>query len=178
MLRFYKRFALGHLARINLSKSGPSLSIGPRGASMNFSPRYGRRVSIGLPGTGLSYRFKLGPILKQPQEQRIQEPNAGIKCLASILINPDKRFKFLIATWILVLLIIATSLGKAHADCVIDSKCNPEKYGTSRMSNSNSGTRTTTWTYESYTYRGDPACAGLSRLEYGLCRQGRRISGF
>jgi hypothetical protein len=42
------------------------------------------------------------------------------------------------------------AMGIVHAECVIDSKCNSEKYGASRTNNSNSGTRTTTWTYKSY----------------------------
>ena len=37
--------------RVNLSKSGASLSIGRRGAWYTIGPR-GRRVTLGLPGTG------------------------------------------------------------------------------------------------------------------------------
>jgi hypothetical protein len=74
----------------------------------------------------------------------------------------------------LVATLIASS---ANADCIIDSKCNPEKYGQQRRSNDNSSI-----SVESYrwwrSYRGDPECAGLPRLEYALCRQGRRIQGF
>ena len=51
--RFSKRIGLGSFARINLSKSGASLSLGERGAHVTI----GRtpRVTIGLPGSGLSY---------------------------------------------------------------------------------------------------------------------------
>jgi hypothetical protein len=77
--------------------------------------------------------------------------------------------------------VLALAASAAHADCKIDTQCNPEKYGGSSISNS-------TTTYEpapSYqywywwqSYRGDPVCAGLPRLEYRLCRQGRRIEGY
>jgi len=40
--------------RLNMSKSGPSLSVGDRGATANFSKR-GTRTTVGIPGTGLSY---------------------------------------------------------------------------------------------------------------------------
>jgi len=39
--------------RINLSKSGPSLSLGPAGARLNIGPK-GIRTTVGLPGSGLS----------------------------------------------------------------------------------------------------------------------------
>lgn len=45
--------------RINWSKSGPSVSVGPRGAKLNFGKR-GTYVSGGIPGTGLYYRQKIG----------------------------------------------------------------------------------------------------------------------
>jgi hypothetical protein len=45
--------------RVNLSKSGVSTSVGPRGASVNIG-RHGVTTSAGLPGTGLSYRQRLG----------------------------------------------------------------------------------------------------------------------
>lgn len=45
--------------RINWSRSGPSVSVGPRGAKMNFGPR-GTYVSTSIPGTGLYYRQKVG----------------------------------------------------------------------------------------------------------------------
>jgi len=45
--------------RINWSKSGPSISMGPKGAKVNIGKR-GTYVSGGIPGTGLYYRQKLG----------------------------------------------------------------------------------------------------------------------
>src|SRR5947209_17626645 len=53
--RFRKRIALGKFARINLSKSGVSLGLGPPGLNVNFSNR-GRRTTVGLPGSGIYWQ--------------------------------------------------------------------------------------------------------------------------
>jgi hypothetical protein len=53
-LRFHKSFSLIPGIKLNLSKSGPSLSVGERGMTANFSAR-GERETVGLPGSGLSY---------------------------------------------------------------------------------------------------------------------------
>ncbi|HSM95377.1 MAG TPA: DUF4236 domain-containing protein [Rhizomicrobium sp.] len=47
------------LFRLNLSKGGISGSVGPRGADINIG-KQGITTNAGLPGTGLSYRQKLG----------------------------------------------------------------------------------------------------------------------
>jgi hypothetical protein len=47
------------LVRLNVSKSGVSTSLGPRGADVNIGP-HGATTNAGIPGTGLSYRQKLG----------------------------------------------------------------------------------------------------------------------
>jgi hypothetical protein len=51
--RFHKSRSILPGVRINLSKSGPSLSVGPRGAKLNIGPQ-GIRTTVGLPGSGLS----------------------------------------------------------------------------------------------------------------------------
>ena len=58
-LRFQRRLQLLPGVRINLSKSGASASVGPRGADMNIGP-HGVTTNAGIPGTGLSYRSKVG----------------------------------------------------------------------------------------------------------------------
>ncbi len=40
--------------RVNLSKSGTSISVGGRGFTTNYSKR-GTRTTVGVPGSGLSY---------------------------------------------------------------------------------------------------------------------------
>jgi hypothetical protein len=57
--RFQKRISILPGVRINLSKSGASASLGPRGADLNLG-RDGVTANAGIPGTGLSYRQKLG----------------------------------------------------------------------------------------------------------------------
>jgi tetratricopeptide (TPR) repeat protein len=52
--RFYKSIKIAPGLRINLSKSGPSLSVGKPGATVNIGRR-GTRTTVGAPGTGMSY---------------------------------------------------------------------------------------------------------------------------
>lgn len=55
--RFQKRISLIPGLRLNLSKSGVSMSVGGRGLTTNLSSS-GLRTTIGIPGSGLSYRTK------------------------------------------------------------------------------------------------------------------------
>jgi hypothetical protein len=57
--RFRRSFKIAPGLRVNLSKSGGSVSIGKRGATLNVSQR-GVQETVGIPGTGLSYRQKIG----------------------------------------------------------------------------------------------------------------------
>lgn len=57
--RFRRSISLIPGVRINLSNGGPSLSLGPRGASVSIG-RSGAYANLGLPGTGLSYRTRIG----------------------------------------------------------------------------------------------------------------------
>ncbi len=53
--RFRKTFSLLPGVRVNLSKTGLSTSVGGNGATLNVG--HGKRnVTLGVPGTGLSYR--------------------------------------------------------------------------------------------------------------------------
>jgi hypothetical protein len=47
--------SLGRFARLNFSKSGVSLGLGPRGLNVNLGSK-GVRTTVGLPGSGLSYQ--------------------------------------------------------------------------------------------------------------------------
>lgn len=56
--RFRKSFKIVPGIRLNVSKTGTSWSIGPRGAKLNFKD--GKvRGTAGIPGTGLSYTSQL-----------------------------------------------------------------------------------------------------------------------
>ena len=56
--RFWRRIRLAPGLTVNLSKSGGSLSFGPRGAKFTVGSR-GKRATVGLPGTGLFYTSTL-----------------------------------------------------------------------------------------------------------------------
>src|SRR5262245_51067567 len=75
-LRFRKSFQLLPGVRLNLSKSGTSLSVGPRGAQVTSGPR-GTVLSLELPGSGISYRKKVDTEGEQaPKESKSQNGEA------------------------------------------------------------------------------------------------------
>ena len=57
--RFFRRIKVAPGVTVNLSKSGGSLSVGPRGAKMTVGPR-GVRKTVGIPGTGLYHTTHTG----------------------------------------------------------------------------------------------------------------------
>ncbi|MBS3966636.1 MAG: DUF4236 domain-containing protein [Truepera sp.] len=57
--RFRRSISIAPGLRVNLGKRGVSLSAGVRGASLTFGSR-GTYANVGIPGTGLSYRQKVG----------------------------------------------------------------------------------------------------------------------
>lgn len=65
--RFRKSVKLFPGVRMNLSKSGASVSLGAPGATLNLSKR-GALATFGVPGTGLSYSM---PVFR-PQSRREQ----------------------------------------------------------------------------------------------------------
>ncbi len=63
--RFFKRMNILPGVTLNLSKSGGSVSVGPRGARFTLGPQ-GSRITLGIPGSGLFYttNFSLGKLGK------------------------------------------------------------------------------------------------------------------
>ena len=57
--RFYRRLHLAPGIGVNLSRSGPSLTVGVRGAHLTLGTR-GVTKTLGLPGTGLYYTSRHG----------------------------------------------------------------------------------------------------------------------
>ncbi len=55
-LRFQRRLKLLPGVHLNLSGSGIGVSVGGRGAHIGVTARGQRYASVGLPGTGLSWR--------------------------------------------------------------------------------------------------------------------------
>jgi hypothetical protein len=58
-LRFYRRVKILPGLSVNVSKSGPSLSVGVRGAHVTFSRR-GVTRTVGIPGTGIYWTDRTG----------------------------------------------------------------------------------------------------------------------
>jgi hypothetical protein len=58
-LRFYKRVHLFPGLSVNVSRSGPSLTVGVRGAHVTVG-RSGVTQTVGLPGTGIYYTSHRG----------------------------------------------------------------------------------------------------------------------
>jgi len=56
--RFSRRLSLFKGVRINLSKSGTSVSVGSRGGWFTFGKK-GTRATVGIPGTGMSWSEKI-----------------------------------------------------------------------------------------------------------------------
>ena len=57
-IRFSKRVKLLPGVTLNISKTGASVSVGPKGAKINISKK-GVRGTVGLPGSGASYSKQL-----------------------------------------------------------------------------------------------------------------------
>lgn len=57
--RFFRRVKIAPGLTLNLSKSGPSFSFGPRGMKYTVGPR-GTRKTFGIPGTGVHYTTTSG----------------------------------------------------------------------------------------------------------------------
>jgi uncharacterized protein DUF4236 len=57
--RFYRRVHIFPGLSVNVSKSGPSLTFGMRGAHVTLGPG-GVRKTVGIPGTGIYYTSHSG----------------------------------------------------------------------------------------------------------------------
>ncbi len=57
--RFRKQIGVAPGVKINLSKSRVSTSLGGKGATINVGADGRRMITLGIPGTGMSYRTPL-----------------------------------------------------------------------------------------------------------------------
>jgi uncharacterized protein DUF4236 len=79
-LRFFRRQQLFPGFRLNVSKSGPSLSLGVRGAHVTVGPR-GITRTVGVPGSGVFYTSRNGrhtgvhSAHARPAAPRVTEPD-------------------------------------------------------------------------------------------------------
>ena len=88
--RFSKRITLLPGVRMNISKSGASLSVGPRGASVTMGKR-GVYGNVGIPGSGLSYRERLDKPNRRERTPAATRPQLPDR-LVAILYNDEIRF--------------------------------------------------------------------------------------
>ncbi len=89
-LRFRKSFKLAPGVRLNMSGSGFSWTLGPRGASMNFSSR-GTRRNIDLPG-GFSFQDGVGGVRRSRPSSA--QPAGQEKLQISIKTQDDGTLAF------------------------------------------------------------------------------------
>ncbi len=68
--RYRRRINILPGVHLNVSRSGISTTLGVRGASMTFGKR-GRYINTGIPGTGISWRSRVG---STPREDAEAEP--------------------------------------------------------------------------------------------------------
>jgi len=97
-LRFQRRIKVLPGVRINLSKSGVGFSVGGRGAHIGITARGQRYISIGVPGTGLSWR---------EYQPKPAAPRCDLCAPGHVHIPPAVAIVLLIAAAIIVLLLLA-----------------------------------------------------------------------
>ena len=79
-LRFRKLVNLGEGINVNISKSLPSVSFGGRGRTLNIGAK-GVYANFGLPGTGFSYRLKVGGKSKHDKRTAYEQKLDAVKDL-------------------------------------------------------------------------------------------------
>lgn len=96
-LRFYRRVHLFPGVSVNVSRSGPSLTVGVRGAHVTVG-RKGVTRTVGLPGTGIYYTSHTGyhsgfhsahndpPLPPQDQAGADRKAEATIAILAIVIV--------------------------------------------------------------------------------------------
>ena len=94
-LRFYRRVHLCPGLSLNVSRSGPSLTFGVRGAHVTVGGT-GVRKSVGIPGTGIYYTSRHGyhtgyhsakaDVAASPEQQAIADRNAERAVAAVVLV--------------------------------------------------------------------------------------------
>lgn len=91
--RFSRRIKILPGLSLNLSKSGVSLSAGVRGARINFGRR-GTYGTVGIPGTGLSYRQRLDSVASgQPDSVQGELRSVNVEELRRYRDNPNAEIR-------------------------------------------------------------------------------------
>ena len=95
--RFNRRLSIFKGVRLNLSKSGSSVSIGGRGAWLTFGNK-GARATVGIPGTGMSWSEKISPRALSANPQTAHPPGST----TASKFTPALRLALLLGFWGLV----------------------------------------------------------------------------
>lgn len=81
-LRFRRRIKIAPGVHVNIGKKGTSISLGRPGATLNVGGKKGPRVTVGIPGTGLSYTTNLsGKSSQADRQDQIANNTQGIDVL-------------------------------------------------------------------------------------------------
>ncbi len=105
-LRFRKSISLGKFFRLNLSKSGVSLGVGPPGLNVNIGPR-GVRQTIGLPGTGVYY---------QESHQWPKSPDVASVAASQEASNSELGWKMIVIALALIGLVVYFASGSPKTE--------------------------------------------------------------
>ena len=85
--RFQRRIRVAPGVRLNLSKSGVGGSVGRTGLRLGVDAKRRKYFSLGLPGTGLSYRTFFGrPVTPQTLKRIGYVAIAAALCLGVLVI--------------------------------------------------------------------------------------------
>jgi len=82
--RFSRRISLFKGVRLNLSKSGTSVSVGSRGGWLTFGKK-GTRATVGIPGTGMSWSEKIEEPAPEGQQPSVILRLFGLVGLSFVL---------------------------------------------------------------------------------------------
>ncbi len=104
--RFQKRISLLPGIRLNLSKSGVSVTVGKPGLSVNLG-KDGTSGSVGLPGTGLSYREKIGEAPTPAQDKATNQPEQSVQASSS----GEGTWKWLFFAAVVVIVVLLAARG-------------------------------------------------------------------
>jgi hypothetical protein len=83
-IRFLKRIKMAKGFSLNISKSGAGLSAGPRGMKISRSAKGKMTGSIGIPGSGLSYRTNLESAQSEHEQEVVDEEQESSSLLSDI----------------------------------------------------------------------------------------------
>ena len=92
--RFRKSFRLIPGVRLNISRSGPSITLGGSPVSLGLGPR-GTHLNLGIPGSGIGYRHRLSsggravPAESEASGQLVPEQPVEIVSASTYTLNSD-----------------------------------------------------------------------------------------